>query len=168
MNNYIAPPHLCEIFSKIVDQIFANWSALKLAVEHSQGGPNSQQVARDCKNYVTEFCLSNNNIESENIQDVLDDLLDEEFDTICEDNSTKEIAMLLYNFRQLALQNNVAEMELQYNNLPKMSTDWLLTPVPQNKISLNDDDTSSSENESPMEEDPGWTTVKTYVTHIFW
>lgn len=33
-----------EAFGKIVEQIFNNWSALKLAVDHSMGGPNSKQV----------------------------------------------------------------------------------------------------------------------------
>lgn len=33
-----------EPFTKIVTQIFNNWTALKLAVEHSMGGPNSKQV----------------------------------------------------------------------------------------------------------------------------
>lgn len=33
-----------EPFTKVVSQIFNNWTALRLAVDHSMGGPNSKQV----------------------------------------------------------------------------------------------------------------------------
>lgn len=33
-----------EAFCKVVQHIFNNWSALKLAVDHSMGGSNSRQV----------------------------------------------------------------------------------------------------------------------------
>lgn len=32
------------MFRQVVERIFSNWTALKLAVEHSMGGPNSKQV----------------------------------------------------------------------------------------------------------------------------
>jgi len=34
-----------EAFTKIVSQILNNWTALKLAVDHSMGGPHSKQVS---------------------------------------------------------------------------------------------------------------------------
>lgn len=33
-----------EAFGAVVMHVFNSWSALKLAVEHSMGGPNSKQV----------------------------------------------------------------------------------------------------------------------------
>lgn len=40
-------------------------------------------------NYMTQYCISNERIEVDDIQDVLEDILDEEFDTTCEDDSPK-------------------------------------------------------------------------------
>lgn len=31
-------------FKNVVERIFSNWTALKLAVDHNMGGPNSRQV----------------------------------------------------------------------------------------------------------------------------
>lgn len=38
-------------------------------------------------NYVYEYCISNESITQGEIQELLEDIMDEEFDTICEDNS---------------------------------------------------------------------------------
>lgn len=35
-----------EAFTRVVQHVFNNWTALKLAVEHSMGGPNSKQVKK--------------------------------------------------------------------------------------------------------------------------
>lgn len=40
-------------------------------------------------NYMVQFCLFENDIDVYKIQEALEDLLDEEFETICEDESPK-------------------------------------------------------------------------------
>lgn len=40
-------------------------------------------------NYMSQYCICNDRIEVEEIQEVLEDILDEEFDTVCEDDSPK-------------------------------------------------------------------------------
>lgn len=37
--------------------------------------------------YVCQYCLSNNNLQPSELRDVLEDILEEEFNTVCEDNS---------------------------------------------------------------------------------
>lgn len=95
-----------ELFKRSVEQIFNNWTALQLAVEHSMGGPTSQQVcekfvmnyntlylisqtAIEMMNWVTSYCLDQPDPQVEDITDTLEDILDEEFETICEDQSPK-------------------------------------------------------------------------------
>lgn len=55
-------------------------------------------------NYMVQYCLYEQNIEVEGIQDALEDIMDEEFETVCEDESPKQIAQLLYNFLNLMRQ----------------------------------------------------------------
>lgn len=163
-----------EAFGKIVTHIFNNWSALKLAVDHSMGGPNSKQVllkysnmiyritcyylqtAVDCMNYMTQFCLYENNLDIYKIQEALEDLMDEEFETICEDDSPKgmskikfnfklynfdkfpEIAAILFRFVQLMRDGNLQQCEEEFQKLPTMNPNWInssASQLPQNTVS---------------------------------
>ncbi|KAK9719670.1 Pre-rRNA-processing protein TSR2 [Popillia japonica] len=99
------------MFRQIVERIFSNWTALRLAVEHSMGGPNSKQVAICTIDYIIQYCTSENDLELEDIEDVLDDIMDQEFNTICEDNSIKEVSQLLYNFLQLLKTGDTVQLE---------------------------------------------------------
>lgn len=40
-------------------------------------------------NYMVQYCLYENNVDGDKIQEALEDLMDEEFETICEDESPK-------------------------------------------------------------------------------
>lgn len=40
-------------------------------------------------NYMVQYCLYEPNIDATNIEEALEDILDEEFETICEDSSPK-------------------------------------------------------------------------------
>lgn len=48
-----------------------------------------------------QYCITESNLEIENIQDEIEEMLDQEFNTVCEDGSPKEIAQLLYKFLML-------------------------------------------------------------------
>ncbi|KAK9871433.1 hypothetical protein WA026_012808 [Henosepilachna vigintioctopunctata] len=155
-----------EIFSKVVNQVFNNWTGLKLAVEHSLGGSNSLQVANDIKDYMVKYCLYESNVQVEDIQDALDDIMDEEFNTICEDNSTKDISIILFRFLQLIRENNLAQLEIEMNSLPTASSEWL-TVSTCSKLNSSCQDTVAAQRheseiseETPMEQDSEWTTVK--------
>lgn len=90
----------------VVQRIFSNWTALQLAVEHHMAGAKSQEVcnfvhnykivvssikilqcAIEFVNYIANYCSTN--CSSLDLQDVIEEVLDEEFDTICEDDSPK-------------------------------------------------------------------------------
>ncbi|CAG9857517.1 unnamed protein product [Phyllotreta striolata] len=153
-----------EALRKIVQQIFTNWTGLRLAVEHSMGGPNSKQAAIDCVNEVTQYCLDDPNIDQESLEDFLEDVMDEKFDTIFEDGSPKEIAALLLRFVQLLKENNVQECDEEFSKLPVANTAWLEESKTSNQgKSQAQSDSSSDDAEStdvPMEDD-GWTVVQT-------
>lgn len=55
----------------------------------------------DFRNYMVQYCLYEHNVDAEGIQDALEDILDQEFETICEDDSPKQIAPILYKFTVL-------------------------------------------------------------------
>lgn len=45
------------------------------------------QTATEIKDYVFNYCTKNENVDESEIAEILNDIIDEEFDTICEDNS---------------------------------------------------------------------------------
>lgn len=51
-------------------------------------------MAIDIVNYMAQYCLSDVSIAVADIEEALEDIMDEEFDTICEDNSVKGIVYL--------------------------------------------------------------------------
>ncbi|KAK4876504.1 hypothetical protein RN001_009010 [Aquatica leii] len=148
-------------FRTIVEQIFNNWTAIRLAVEHGMGGPNSRQVAVECVDYMTQFCLNEATIQVSDIKEALEDILDEEFDTICEDNSPFEVASLLHRFSLLIKEGNLEQCELEYQNLPTCNP-WLSNQTQMQSQPVEDVAGESEEinTATPMEEDSEWTTVK--------
>lgn len=145
----------------IVEQIFNNWSALRLAVEHDMGGPNSLEVVTQCVDYITQFCLSEQNIQVSDIREALEDIMDEEFDTICEDNSPVEIANLLHRFLLLLKEGNLAQCEQEYRNLPTCKV-WFSTQAqaPVHAPSTSQFPVAETQ-ATPMEQDSEWTEIKT-------
>nr|CAI5839740.1 unnamed protein product [Callosobruchus analis] len=171
-----------QALTKIIQHVFNNWTALRLAVENCMGGPDSNRTALDFVNYMVQFCLYERSVDIHKIQEALDEILDEEFETICEDGSTKEVAVLLYKFVKLLQDGNTQECELEYQKLPTINAEWLRANIEQAERTMLDSNSSSSEDEeqptsssqpttnqrstalptvaeTPMEDD-GWTEVK--------
>lgn len=132
---------------------------------------------------MVKYCLYTNNVTEDCIQEALDDIMDQEFETICEDNSTKgnnnnnidfslmiiivEIAKILYKFLDLLKQQNVEEFQAEYNKLPisQVATTSKLTQNGNSRKKVEESDSSDLDSESPMEEDSGWVTVKSRRKH---
>ncbi|XP_060535077.1 uncharacterized protein LOC132707300 isoform X2 [Cylas formicarius] len=151
-----------EAFTKVVSHVFNNWTALRLAVEHSTGGPNSKQTALECLHYMVQFCLNEPNIQPEGIQEALEDILDEEFETICEDDSPKQIAAVLYTFLMLLKDGRFEECENEYEKLPTANADWLNQQIKTQNLMVQETSSESEEDaleNAEMEQD-GWKEVK--------
>ncbi|CAG4990992.1 unnamed protein product [Colias eurytheme] len=176
---------LYDDFKPIVDLVLNNWTALQLAVEHGMGAPGGEKTAQLMSVYVARFCVENI-VDADELTEVLEDLMDEEFETVCHDNSPREVATLLLTFLTLLKDGHHEELRNRIEALPKCQK-WLSTPihesVPPQCHGNPDDDTTSSSGEDepenainngtgsqqqnaepePMEEDvdPGWTVVRT-------
>ncbi|XP_073814945.1 pre-rRNA-processing protein TSR2 homolog [Musca autumnalis] len=143
----------------IVEKIFNNWQNLRLAVEHGMGGRNGQQTAIDIMNYTYQYCIGNENITEGELQDVIEELLDQEFDTICEDGSVVEIARHLLRYKYMSLQGQYVEIEAELSKLPQ-GKDWLrndvkitYTPIDGDSSSEDAGSDSSSDDDDEMDID---------------
>lgn len=137
------------------------------------------------------YCIQNEmKLDRDDLCDQLEGVLDEDFSTICEDNSTREISMLFVKYLKMCRENRLAEIEAELSLLPPLKALWLRPGhIVQYASQMNDDDSSSDEegdDQDPMnngvrvrdmaepvapscsgstmeftEEDSDWTVVKT-------
>lgn len=112
--------------------------------------------------YIIQYCTSENDLELEDIEDVLDDIMDQEFNTICEDDSIKEVSQLLYNFLQLLKTGDTAQLESEYNKLPQTNTNWLVVTenAKESRMVEEEPSTSCQTMNEDLPEDTEWTQVK--------
>lgn len=110
----ISPAQLQPVFKEIVENIFNRWTALRLAVEHGMGGPLGLNTAIEIIDYITCYCTENKNVDSYDLREVMEEIMDQEFQTICEDESVDEISEILIKYLNLLKQNkeDVVRMEL--------------------------------------------------------
>ncbi|XP_072935546.1 pre-rRNA-processing protein TSR2 homolog isoform X1 [Epargyreus clarus] len=180
---------LYDDFKPIVDLVLNNWTALQLAVEHGMGAPGGEKTAQLMSVYVARYCVENI-IDVEDLTELLEDLMDEEFETVCHDNSPKEVASLLVLYLGLLKDGHHDELRARIEAMPKCQK-WLSEPIhdsvppqvsvchgnpdddttsssgdedePQNEFMNGAGASSSNQNPEPMDEDsdPGWTVVRT-------
>ncbi|KAH8293792.1 hypothetical protein KR054_004457 [Drosophila jambulina] len=137
-------------FRLIVEKIFNHWQNLRLAVEHGMGGRNGQQVAIEIMDYTYQYCVANENITQGELQEVLEELMDQEFNTLCDDNSIPEICRNLLRYKQLAQQNQYPQIEAELSKLPA-GKEWLRPDVKITYTPVEGD--SSSDDDDDMEDD---------------
>ncbi|KAH8404270.1 hypothetical protein KR215_003309 [Drosophila sulfurigaster] len=138
-------------FRLIVERIFNNWQNLRLAVEHGMGGRNGQQVAIEIMEYTFEYCVGNENITEGELQDVIEELMDQEFNTLCDDHSIPEICRNLLRYKQMAKASQYPQIEAELSRLPQ-GKDWLRPDV---KITYTPIEGDSSSDEDMDEDDEG-------------
>lgn len=136
------------------------------------------QTANEMKTYIFNYCTQNDNIQQNEMVDILNEIIDEEFDTICEDNSTigkctvetkliyfgqeiqieifiqqfTELSEKLVIYLKLCLDGKFDEIRQHLSQLPKC-VNWLdssfkIVPVPK-----DDDDSDSMSDDDSEDED---------------
>ncbi|KAI8430390.1 hypothetical protein MSG28_000679 [Choristoneura fumiferana] len=118
---------LYDEFKPLVDLVLNNWTALQLAVEHGMGAPGGEKTAQLMSVYIARYCVENI-VDIDNLTEALEDLMDEEFDTVCHDNSPKEVATLLLQFLALLKEGRREELQVRIAAMPTCQK-WLSVPV---------------------------------------
>uniref|UniRef100_A0A1L8DFN3 Pre-rRNA-processing protein TSR2 homolog n=1 Tax=Nyssomyia neivai TaxID=330878 RepID=A0A1L8DFN3_9DIPT len=135
-----------EQFREIVENIFNRWSALKLAVEHGMGGHSGLQKAIELMNHTYDYCTQPKTPEQEDIQDALDEYLDQEFQTICDDDSSKEVSYYLIRYLTMLKAGQIGEISVELSQLPPVAK-WLIPGHKITYVAVQDESSSDSEPE---------------------
>lgn len=90
-----------SILLKYIRQIIKKWTALQLAIEHGMGGPYAREKEVWFGVETEKFLLNNDGLEYYEVEDFITDILDAEFDTVCQDGSLAEVAQKFCNAANL-------------------------------------------------------------------
>jgi hypothetical protein len=75
----------------IIRSVFSRWTALQLSVNHSMGGSESEVKYEAFIEAFGEYLTKNiRSLNESDIQEYLDEILDEEFNTVLDDDSSRE------------------------------------------------------------------------------
>jgi len=165
---------LQSVLIPIIRSVFSRWTGLQLAVTHEMGGHESQAKYEAFIEAFGDFLTRNSRstavIECD-IQQYLEEILDEEFNTELDDGSSHELAQLFHRYLQMIAQGKLNEIQNELT--AQQNNDSGIQMSVRNE---NDDSSSESEDsdddmitEEPETEKPkkpsmetdedGWTTI---------
>jgi pre-rRNA-processing protein TSR2 len=158
--------------------------------KHKTNFPIFLQTAIDFVNYVTDSCVSaSTKIYVDDLVDLIEDIMDQEFDTICEDDSIREISTMLLKYLELLRTGQIDLIRAEFSQLPACAN-WIAPGTQINYVQTQDDESSSEDDsnddindanasntnqtknapstsgstmevmEEDVDVDPGWTVVK--------
>lgn len=94
------------------------------------------------------YCIQNEmKLDRDDLCDLLEAVLDEDFATICEDNSTREISMLFVRYLKMCRENRLAEIDTELSQLPPLQEKWLQPGHVVQYASRMDDSSSDDEDD---------------------
>lgn len=95
----------------------------------------------------------NDNISEGEINDILNEIMDEEFDTLLEDNSVNEISMSLVRQLHRCTKGNFDEVRADFVHLPPVAR-WLEPGAPKIvRQQDSDSDSSDDDDDEDMDQD---------------
>ncbi|KAI8097746.1 Pre-rRNA-processing protein TSR2-domain-containing protein, partial [Halteromyces radiatus] len=167
-------------FQQGVTYIFKNWTALKLAVEQDWGGVDSAEKRDWMIDLITDYFGKNGKkVDVDEIEDILNQIMSDEFHTLLEDDSAYLVAKHLVELFHQCINGNFAEVERLRQKSQTQSSATTSSCVQQGDDDddddeqdddIQDDDTMDQDDmelDNTTEEPPsgpdedGWETVRT-------
>ena len=135
----------------------STWSALSLAVQNSWGGPQSSEKRDWFAGAVSDLFESSPDADVEYIEEMLLQVMNDEFDVNVEDESGEEIAAKIVGLRKLTLQGDFALVDGMYTNWQQRQRNGNRQRVNYQTVDRgdNDDDTDWDSDESEDDEGDG-------------
>ncbi len=87
-------PQAAEAFKEGIGAVLRQWTALELAVFHQWGGPSSKERADVLREILIDMFLGPDKVYKDDVTLELEDYMESEFNTVCEDGSYDELGEL--------------------------------------------------------------------------
>lgn len=133
-----------NIFKRAVRQILTDWPSLDLAIENGMGGPNATDKREWMCNQICETYINRKDMD---VQGFLEDILDQEFDTIIEDGSLEYNSRWIEKFYKDCLQGKEQDVlyAITQASMKKMSLDRVKMPAPMCETKDSDSEIEDEE-----------------------
>ncbi|XP_059805599.1 pre-rRNA-processing protein TSR2 homolog [Hypanus sabinus] len=105
------------LFAEGIRTALEAWPAFQVALENGFGGAHSQQKAAWMVTAVEQYFHDNADLESEEVEELLADILDNEFDTVVEDGSLSEVAHQIWSTFALCQRGQESEVRARIQQL---------------------------------------------------
>ena len=99
-------PQAVQYFTEGVGSVLRQWTALELAVHHQWGGPQSSARADSLVTEIVELYLGPEKIYKDDVALLLEDYLDTNFQTVCEDGSPDDLGELFCDMWRQCITGN--------------------------------------------------------------
>ncbi|XP_063848270.1 pre-rRNA-processing protein TSR2 homolog isoform X2 [Scylla paramamosain] len=115
-------------FKKAVQATLSNWPALQFAVQQQAGGPQSSAIAEWMVGVTEQYFYDNEwplwlfspteDLEAEEVADYLATIMDQELNTMVEDESDLEVGQCLCRFYRLCMEGSDAQVLDDLSKIP--------------------------------------------------
>ncbi|XP_062891607.1 pre-rRNA-processing protein TSR2 homolog isoform X1 [Mobula hypostoma] len=129
------------------------WPAYQVALENGFGGAHGQQKAAWMVTAVEQYFYDNADLESEEVEELLADILDNEFDTVVEDGSLSEVAHQIWSTFALCQRGQESEVRARIQQLVERRNRVRVEVVPARRPGEEAAEEDSEEEEEDEEED---------------
>lgn len=99
-------PQSLEAFKEGVGSVLRQWTALELAVHHQWGGPTSKERAEALRTEIVDLFLAPDKVYKDDISLILEDYLESNFNTICEDGSPDQVGEIFCTMWRQCIEGN--------------------------------------------------------------
>ncbi|KAG0720758.1 Pre-rRNA-processing protein TSR2 [Chionoecetes opilio] len=105
-------------FRKAVEVTLSNWPALQFAVQERAGGAESGAIAEWMVGVTEQYFYDNEDLEAEEVGDYLATIMDQELNTMVEDESDEQIGRCLCDYYRLCVAGRDAQVLEELAKIP--------------------------------------------------
>ncbi|KAI1295472.1 Pre-rRNA-processing protein TSR2 -like protein [Halotydeus destructor] len=166
-----------EVFLSAVRLSLSEWPALQLAIEQGMGGDQAREKESWMAEVICDYFNDNRGtIDHGDLEEYIEEIVDNEFETVVHDGSLTRLVHVLCYYRSLCKDEKVAELETiinrkkldleQRNQTRKLETVRLEAEMESMLVDDGNDQGPVSNKQATSDsslpehkEDDGWTTV---------
>ena len=126
-----------------------NWPALTLAVQSSWGGPTSSDKRDWLCGAISDMLSDRPETDAEDLEDVLIQVMNDEFDVVIDDESAGNVAVQIIDMRAQAVRGEFAEIQQMWDTWQRKSQAKSASMFKQVESREEDQETDDAESDDP-------------------
>ncbi|MFT7804761.1 pre-rRNA-processing protein TSR2 homolog [Arapaima gigas] len=142
-----------ELFTEGIRAVLETWPVLQIAVDNGFGGFYSQQKAAWMVDTVQQYFQQNADLEQCEVEDFLEELMNNEFDTVVDDGSLPQVASQLCQMFRQCEQGKLSEIR---SHIAKLEEKKISGRAKATQAESPADEEEESEEEPEPEVCPLW------------